>query len=204
MYIPGEPAPVRQRRIPLHLYLKDLPRHPARTLSDIALDRPWLRGLSLLLAAFAVAGAGLGITGLPGTEGGLPGAALGLVTVPAVSGVAFLAVSLVYHGMAKALEGEGSFVELVSALSFAFLPLGLLAPASLLRLLPGALGGLAFFLACMAIAGWTIRLTYLGVREAHRFVGTQAILTMTVPLTMIFLVSFLILFVTAMAILVVG
>ena len=204
MYIPSVPQQPTRRQVPLQEYLRELPRRAAPTLSDIALDRPWLRGGGLLLVALAVAGLGLGVTGLPFLGYGLRGGLLGLVAIPAVGAVAFVIVSLVYHGMARVLEGEGGYLELVSAMIFASLPVVFLGPAALLRLLPGAWGGLTFFVACVGLGVWVIRLVYLAVRESHRFTGTQAILTMMVPITMAFLIAFMGMFLTAMGILIFG
>lgn len=183
MYIPLNPTPGRRPRVPLREYLAGLLRYPARTLSEIALDKPWLRGGSFLLAGLALFGASLG-------DLGLPGALARAVLIPGVVAVAFGLVSLVLFGMAKYLEGEGSYMEMVSALVFALLPLLFLAPAGLLRLVPGR-GDFLSFLAWLGIVGWCLRLVYLALRESHRFTGTQALLTMTIPVAIGGLTTFL-------------
>lgn len=205
MYIPEQPSePPPRRRAPLRDYLIGLVRMPSRTFSDIAFDRPWLRGGGLLLGSLVLAGLLLGATGFPWVGGGFRGALGGVFLVPLLGAVVFGVASLAFHGMAKSLEGWASYVEMVSAFIFALLPLALLAPAALLRLLPGGGGGLLFLLACSAIAGWTVYLIFLSVRESHRFSGLQAILAILVPMALAIVVGFVGLVVFLMALLVVG
>ena len=139
----------------------------------------------------------MAVVGLPGLPQGAAGALQGAALAPIVGFIAFVVVSSVFHRLAIILDGIGSYLELASALLFASLPVYLLAPAAALRLIPGSAGGLAFFAACVLIGGWTIRLTYLSVREAHRFSGTQAILSILGSVLAACLLTMVIFFVTA-------
>ncbi len=170
----------RQRgrpRQPLRAYLSALVHHPNEGLSDIAFERPWLQGLLLLLGSFAAAGAALGWIGLPGMVNGAAGVLGGALFGTGAGAILFLLVTIALHGMAKILEGEGTFVEVATALAFAVTPAYAIAPVALLRFLPGGLGRAAFFVGCFVIVGWMLRLIYLAVREGERFSGTQANLT---------------------------
>ena len=166
-----------QSRRTLRAYLGALLRHPNEALSDIAFERPWLQGSALLAGGFAVTGGALGWTGLPRLADG-PAAVPGGALIGVAFGAAlFFVLTVGLHGAARVLEGEGSLVEVATALAFALLPVYVIAPAVVLRLLPGAWGGSAFFIACAAAGLWTLRLVYLAVREGERFSGTQAGLT---------------------------
>ena len=191
----------RQARQPLRQHLTELLRHPNTALSDIAHERSWLPGGVLLLGGWVLSGVALGATGLPGLAHGVAGAFQGAVVAPIAGFVAFVIVSFVFHRLAIILEGIGSYVELTSALLFALLPVYLLVPAAALRLIPGSAGGLAFFAASVLIGGWIIRLTYLSVREAHRFSGTQAVLSILGSVLGAVLLTMLMFFVAAFAVL---
>jgi hypothetical protein len=198
----GHPQPQRRRkRQSLRFYVVGTVRTPRWTISDVALDQPWLQGGLTLMSGAALAGLALGAIGLPWIGQGLRGALLGLLAVPAIFLVGLLVVAVVLHRMGHSLEGTATFLETLSALIFALLPVWLLVPAALLRLLPGAWGGFLFFLAGMAILAWVLRLTYLAVREAHRFTGTQAVLTITTPITLAFLLVVAGFFLTALGVL---
>ncbi len=169
----------RREQQPLRTYLTELWRHPNRALSDIAFEQPWPKGLALLVGGFLVSGAALGVTGLPGVEPGVVGSFWGAIYGLSAGAAAFLVITLAFHGVALILEGDGGIVDFLSAMSFAMLPVYAVTPAVALRLLPGAWAGFMFFWACFAIGVWMLRLTYLSIREAHRFSGLQAGLTIT-------------------------
>jgi hypothetical protein len=105
----------------------------------------------------------------------LTGAAIGL----GAGATTFIVLTFAFHGMALILEGDGGIVDFLSAMSFAMLPIYAVTPAVVLRLLPDRWDGFMFFWACFAIGIWMLRLTYLSIREAHRFSGLQAGLTIT-------------------------
>ena len=66
-------------------------------------------------------------------------------------------------------------------MTFAALPVWLVIPTALLSLLAGEAAAFVILLGLTATSIWTIRLAYIALREANRFLGTQAILTMMVP-----------------------
>ncbi len=186
----------------LRAYLAELGRHPNRALSDIAFERPWPKGLALLVAGFLIAGAALGVTGLPAAGSGIDGVFRGALFGLGVGAITFIVLTLAFHGMALVLEGDGGIVDFLSAMSFAMLPIYAVTPAVVLRLLPGGWGGGMFFLACFAIGLWMLRLTYLSIREAHRFSGLQAGLTITGTLLAMALGTLVLFFATAFYVLV--
>ena len=169
----------RREQQPLRAYLTELARHPNRALSDIAFERPWPKGLALLAGGFLVSGAALGATGLPGVESGMDGSLTGALIGLGAGATTFIVLTFAFHGMALILEGDGGIVDFLSAMSFAMLPIYVVTPAVVLRLLPDGWDGFMFFSACFAIGMWMLRLTYLSIREAHRFSGLQAGLTIT-------------------------
>ena len=193
----GTPRRRRERqRQTLRAYLPVLLQHPNRALSDIAFERPWPRGLALLAGGFALSGVALGATGLPGVDRSVTGLPEGALLMLLVGAAAFLIITLAFHGVALILEGEGAFMEFVSAMSFAMLPVYVVTPVAVLRLLPGGWGGFTFFMGCFAVALWTLRLSFLAIREGHRFSGLQAGLTISgtllaalLGLTVLFFVS---------------
>jgi hypothetical protein len=192
----------RREQQPLRVYLAELWRHPNRALSDIAFERPWPKGLALLVAGFLVSGAALGITGLPGVEPGIGGSFGGAIYVLGAGAATFLVITLAFHGMALVLEGDGGIVDFLSAMLFAMLPIYAVTPAVVLRLLPGGWGGTMFFWASFAIGLWMLRLTYLSIREAHRFSGLQAWLTITGTLLATALGGLVLFFATAFYVLI--
>ena len=129
----------------------------------------------------ALAGALFGAGGLfPALEGvaGTALSAAGFVVV----GYAFLLFWVVMlHLIAKIFEGEASIGEELSAMTYAALALWLLVPISLLWLVSGGAQPLVMVLGVMVTTLAALRLTYIAVREANRFLGTQAILTMLAP-----------------------
>ena len=165
-------------RSSLRVYLSALLRHPNEALSDIAFERPWQQGFALLLGGLALTGGALGWIGLPGLADGPAGVPRGALAFVVFGAALFLILTIAFHGAAQILEGEGSFVEVATALSFAMLPVYAVVPTAALLLLPGGRGGLAFFIGCLGISLWVLRLVYLAVREGERFSGTQAVLTM--------------------------
>ena len=66
-------------------------------------------------------------------------------------------------------------------MTYAALALWLLVPISLLWLVSGGAQPLVMVLGVMVTTLAALRLTYIAVREANRFLGTQAILTMLAP-----------------------
>ena len=173
-------------------------------MSDIAIDRPLLPGALLLLGGFVLLGAVWGAIGLPRVGDGFQGAVSGALVVSLVGTIGFLVMSVVLHLMARVFEGIASYGELASALLFALLPLYLLAPTALLRLLPGGLGGFLFFLTILGTLGWVTRLVYLAVRESHRFIGTQAVLTMLTPILFTVLLVMVLFFLSIFGVLILG
>jgi len=192
----------RREQQPLRAYLTELVRHPNRALSDIAFERPWAKGLALLAGGFLVSGAGLGVTGLPGVESGMGALLTGALIGLGAGATTFIVLTFAFHGMARILEGDGGIVDFLSAMSFAMLPIYAVTPAVVLRLLPGRWDGFMFFWACFAIGIWMLRLTYLSIREAHRFTGLQAGLTITGTLLAMTLGAVAIFFATAFYVLI--
>jgi hypothetical protein len=191
----------RRNRQPLRNYLVELWRHPNRALSDIAFERPWPQGLALLAGGLALSGSALGGTGLPGVASGVAGIPTGAIAGLLIGTMAFVVATLAFHGMALVLEGAGALTELASAFLFAMLPVYAIVPAAVLRLLPGGWGDFAFSTACFVIGLWTLRLTYLAIREGHRFSGIQAGLTITGTLLATMLGAIVVFFGTAIFVL---
>ncbi len=178
----GVPGPQKRTR-PVMFYLRGIVRTPTYSFSDIAIDQPIWRGTALLLAGLLVAGALFGLGGLIADYEGVTGAAVGMVGFALGGYTGFLFFMVLLHVIGKAFEGEASIAEELAAMTYAALSLWLLVPTALLWLVAGDaqpwIMTLGIFLTSLAI----IRLTYIAIREANRFVGTQAILTMLmVPL----------------------
>ena len=152
----GVPGPERRRR-PLGFYLRGVVRTPTWTFSDIAIDQPTVRG-----TGGVVVGAG-GFVG-----GGY---------------AAFLFSMLLLHAIGKAFEGEASVAEELAAMTYAALSLWVLVPTAALWVVADGARPWVMTLGVALTSVAAIRLTYIAIREANRFVGTQAILTMLmVPL----------------------
>ena len=171
------PGPQKRQR-PLTFYLRGIVRTPTWTFSDIAIDQPTLRGTGLLLLGLALAGALFGLGDLiPGYLGALR-VMVGAAGFAAGGYTAFLFFMLLLHVVGKVFEGEASIAEELAAMTYAALALWLLVPTALLWLVTGGAGTLVLVLGVTLTTLAVIRLTYLAIREANRFVGTQAILTM--------------------------
>ena len=177
----GQGRSAERRKRPVLFYLRGIVRTPSWTFSDIAIDQPTLRGTGVLLLGLAVAGALFGAGGLFPAFEGLAGVALSAAGFVVV-GYAFLLFWVVMlHLIAKIFEGEASIAEELSAMTYAALALWLLVPISLLWLVSGGAQPLVMVLGVMVTTLAALRLTYIAVREANRFLGTQAILTMLAP-----------------------
>ena len=177
----GGRQPERRHR-PLLFYLRGIIRTPTWTFSDIAIDQPLWRGTGLLALGLVVAGLLFGVGGLfpdaDGVRGGLTGAA-----AFGIGGyAAFLLAALLLHATAKAFEGGATIAEELSALTYAALSVWILAPTALLWLIAGGAQPVVMLAGATVTAAAAIRLSYIGLREANRFLGTQAILTMLMPL----------------------
>lgn len=200
---PNAGASIERRKQPLRAYVVGALRRPRWAMSDIAIDRPLFSGMMLFIGSLILAGVVLGAGGLPQVGDGLRGAWAGAIVVPAFGVLGFMVVSVSVHLMARSLDGIASFTELSSALVFAMLPLYLLAPAGLLRFLPGIFG-IFYFLTVVVIVLWIVRLIYIAIREAHRFLGLQAILSMIGPVLFAFLSTIVLFFVSVFATLIIG
>ncbi len=178
----GAPGPQRRRR-PLAFYLRGIVRTPTWTFSDIAIDQPTLRGTGALVVGLAVAGALFGAGGLVGDFDGFVGAVVGAAGFVGGGYAAFLFSMMLLHLIGKAFEGEASIAEELAAMTYAALPVWLLVPTALLWLVADGARPWVMTLGVALTSVTAIRLTYIAIREANRFVGTQAILTMLmVPL----------------------
>lgn len=173
----GVPGPQKRQR-PVAFYLRGIVRTPTYSFSDIAIDQPIWRGTALLLAGLAVPGALFGLGGLIPDYDGLQGAAIGVVGFVLGGYTAFLCLMLSLHLIGKAFEGEASIAEELSAMTYAALSFWLLVPIALLWLPAGGAQPWILTLGIILTSLALIRLTYIAIREANRFVGTQAILTM--------------------------
>ena len=179
----GAAQSAERRKRPLTFYLRGIVRTPTYSFSDIAIDQPILRGTGLLLAGLAVAGTLFGLGGLFSDYEGVTGAALGAAGFVAGGYAGFLFFTILLHLIGKIFEGEASIAEEFSATTFAALSLWLLVPTSLLWLIAGGGQPWVMTLGIVLTSVAIIRLTYIAIREANRFMGTQAILTMLmVPL----------------------
>lgn len=173
----GAPGPQKRKR-PVTFYLRGIVRTPSYSFSDIAIDQPIWRGTTLLLAGLALAGALFGLGGLIPDYDGLQGAAIGLVGFALGGYTTFLFLMVLLHLIGKVFEGEASIAEELSAMTFAALSFWLLVPTALLWLIAGSAQAWVMTLGVTVTSLAVIRLTYIAIREANRFVGTQAILTM--------------------------
>ena len=179
----GGSQSAERRKRSLTFYLRGIVRTPTYSFSDIAIDQPILRGTGLLLAGLAVTGALFGLGGLILDNEGLGGAALGAAGFVSGGYAGFLFFTVLLHLIGKIFEGEASIAEEFSATTFAALSLWLLVPTSLLWLIAGGAQPWVMTLGIVLTSVAIIRLTYIAIREANRFMGTQAILTMLmVPL----------------------
>lgn len=173
----GVPGPQKRKR-PVTFYLRGIVRTPSYSFSDIAIDQPIWRGTALLLAGLAVAGALFGLGGVIPDYEGLQGTAIGVVGFALGGYTAFFFLLLLLHLIGKAFEGEASIAEELSAMTYAALSFWLFVPTALLWLIAGGAGPWVLTLGITLTSLATIRLSYIAIREANRFVGTQAILTM--------------------------
>ncbi|MYD35448.1 MAG: hypothetical protein F4X20_00250 [Dehalococcoidia bacterium] len=173
----GVPGPQKRKR-PVTFYLRGIVRTPSYSFSDIAIDQPIWRGTAMLLAGLAVAGALFGLGGLIPDYEGLQGATIGVVGFTLGGYTAFLSLVVLLHLIGKTFEGEASIAEELSAMTFAALSFWLLVPTALAWLVAGIAGPWILTLGIILTSLAVIRLTYIAIREANRFVGTQAILTM--------------------------
>ena len=173
----GVRAPQKRTR-PIVFYLRGVVRTPSWTFSDIAIDQPSLRGTALLLTGLLLAGALFGLGGLIPDRDGVQGIAAGAIGFVSGGYACFMLVTLVYHLIGKIFEGEASIAESLAAMTYAALSLWLLVPCALLWLVAGDAQAWTLTIGISVTALAFIRLTYIAIREANRFVGTQAILTM--------------------------
>ena len=173
----GVPGPQKRKR-PVVFYLRGIVRTPSYSFSDIAIDQPIWRGTALLLVGLAIAGALFGLGDLIPEYEGLQGAAIGVAGFVLGGYTAFLFLMMLLHLIGKAFEGEASIAEELSAMTWAALSFWLLVPTALLWLVIGGAGPWVMTLGIFVTSLAAIRLTYIAIREANRFVGTQAILTM--------------------------
>ncbi len=173
----GVPGPQKRKR-PVTFYLRGIVRTPSYSFSDIAIDQPIWRGTALLLVGLAVAGALFGLGGLTPDFEGLQGVVIGFVGFVLGGYTAFLFLMVLLHLIGKAFEGEASIAEELSAMTWAALSFWLLVPTALLWLVAGGAQAWIMVLGVTVTALAAIRLSYIAIREANRFIGTQAILTM--------------------------
>ena len=170
-----------RRKRPVTFYLRGIVRTPSWTFSDIAIDQPTLRGTGVLLLGLALAGALFGAGGLFPALEGVAGMALSAAGFVVVGYASLLFWVVMLHLIAKIFEGEASIAEELSAMTYAALPLWLLIPTALVWMVAGGAGPMVIFLGASVTMLAALRLTYIAVREANRFLGTQAILTMLAP-----------------------
>ncbi len=173
----GVPGPQKRKR-PVTFYLRGIVRTPSYSFSDIAIDQPIWRGTALLLAGLAMAGALFGLGGLIPDYEGLQGMAIGAAGFVLGGYTGFLFLMVLLHLIGKAFEGEASIAEELSAMTWAALSFWLLVPTAMLWLPAAGTQPWILTLGVLATALAVIRLSYIAIREANRFVGTQAILTM--------------------------
>ena len=178
----GVPGPQKRKR-PMTFYLRGIVRTPTYSFSDIAIDQPIWRGTALLLVGLLVAGALFGLGGLIADYEGATGTAVGAAGFALGGYMGFLFFMVLLHLIGKAFEGEANIAEELAAMTYAALSLWLLVPTALLWLVAGDARPWVMTLGILLTSLAIIRLTYIAIREANRFVGTQAILTMLmVPL----------------------
>ena len=178
---PGERPPPERRKRPLKFYLRGIVRTPTWTFSDIAIDQPIWRATALLWLGLALTGFLMGAGGLFGQAAGIFGALSGMVIVTVSGYLGLMAMALLLHVIAKAFDGGATIAEEMGAMTFAALPVWIMIPVALLRLVAGSAEPVVILIGLMATTLWIIRLAYIALREANRFLGTQAILTMMVP-----------------------
>ena len=178
---PSERPPPERRKRPLMFYLRGIVRTPTWTFSDIAIDQPIWRATALLWLGLALTGFLMGAGGAFGQAAGIFGALFGMTIVTVSGYLGLMGMALLLHVIAKAFDGGATIAEEMGAMTFAALPVWIMIPVALLRLVAGGAEPLVILVGLTVTTLWTIRLAYIALREANRFLGTQAILTMMVP-----------------------
>ncbi|HIE09328.1 MAG TPA: hypothetical protein EYP65_05710 [Armatimonadetes bacterium] len=158
---------------------------PAEALGRVARRRPLGLSLLALYVGSLLGAGGLGVAKIGGFGGSFP-FPKGWGPWAIVVGAIFLApafwfmVAGLLHMASEFMGGEGTGWSVATALGFAWLPLLWLLPFSLLCL---AVKGAApiwavkalWFLLLLGVLAWTLILTVVAVREAHRFGTGKAV-----------------------------
>ena len=100
------------------------------------------------------------------------------------------------HIVAKLLGGKGTFTEMLVLMGFASLPNIFQAPIGLIAMLSGGLTG-AFIAIVLGsfLAIWVLILDVLAIREAQKFSTGRAIATLVLPIVVLAVLVFILIFI---------
>jgi len=100
------------------------------------------------------------------------------------------------HIVAKLLGGKGTFTEMLVLMGFASLPNIFQAPIGLIVMLSGGLTG-AFIAIVLGsfLANWVLILDVLAIREAQKFSTGRAIATLVLPIVVLAVLVFILIFI---------
>ena len=96
--------------------------------------------------------------------------------------VGLLLAGGIFHGMAKLLQGQGSYLGIFCGLCFAFFPAVIFAPLKLLEALFGFPGQILFLVGALALFVWIVVLEILAIRHNYNFSSRRAIATLFIPI----------------------
>lgn len=109
--------------------------------------------------------------------------------------ISWLFFAGICHIVAKLLGGKGTFTEMLVLMGFASLPNIFQAPIGLIAMLSGGLTG-AFIAIVLGsfLAIWVLILDVLAIREAQKFSTGRAIATFVLPIVVLAVLVFILIF----------
>jgi hypothetical protein len=107
--------------------------------------------------------------------------------------ISWLVFAGICHIVAKLLGGKGTFTEMLVLMGFASLPNIFQAPIGLIAMLSGGLTGAIVLGSFLAI--WVLILDVLAIREAQKFSTGRAIATFVLPIVVLAVLVFILIFI---------
>jgi hypothetical protein len=174
---------------------------PVATFKYLSVKKPWIMATVLyVVIAFISA-----IAGVPGQQdqlseltklsnnsdiniGAIAIVAL-VVVLPIFSFIGLFFIGGIYHLLAKAFKGDGSYKGIISALGFAGFPSIVSTPFSLLYFIGGPIGKIVAVATTLSISFavgiWVLILNILAIRENYRLSTGKAVAVCLIPVAVV-------------------
>jgi hypothetical protein len=174
---------------------------PVATFKYLSVKKPWVMAIVLYIAVAFISA----VAGVPGQQdqlsdltklGGNSNINIGAIVIvalvivlPIFSFIGLLIIGGIYHLLARAFKGNGSYKGMISTLGFAGFPSIVSTPFSLLYFIGGPIGKIIAVVTTLSVSFivgiWILVLNILAIRENYKLSTGKAVAVCLIPVAVV-------------------